>query len=40
MSVAEQRCQAVLAVIKGGRTVKDVEARWSVSGQTVHGGPE
>lgn len=31
MSVAEQRYQAVLAVIKDGRTVKEVAAQWSVS---------
>jgi transposase InsO family protein len=36
MSVAEQRYQAVLAVIKDGRTVKEVAAQWSVSRQTVH----
>src|ERR1700753_690084 len=36
MSVAEQRYQAVLAVIKDGRTVKDVAGQWSVSRQTVH----
>jgi transposase-like protein len=37
MSVPEQRYQAVLAVIKDGRTVKDVAGQWSVSRQTVHG---
>jgi transposase InsO family protein len=36
MSVAEQRYQAVLAVIADGRTVKDVAAQFSVSRQTVH----
>ncbi len=36
MSVAEQRYQAVLAVIADGRTVKEVAAQWSVSRQTVH----
>jgi hypothetical protein len=36
MSVAEQRYQAVLAVIKDGRTVRDVAGQWSVSRQTVH----
>jgi transposase InsO family protein len=36
MSVAEQRYQAVLAVIGDGRTVKDVASQWSVSRQTVH----
>jgi DNA-binding NarL/FixJ family response regulator len=40
MNVAEQRYQAVLAVIKTGRTVTDVAAHWSVSRQTVRGGPE
>jgi DNA-directed RNA polymerase subunit N (RpoN/RPB10) len=33
MSVAEQRYQAVLAVIAEGNTVKDVAARWGVSRQ-------
>jgi transposase len=36
MSVAEQRYQAVLAVIGEGNTVKDVAARWGVSRQTMH----
>jgi transposase InsO family protein len=36
MSVAEQRYQAVLAVIAQGETVKDVAARWGVSRQTMH----
>jgi transposase InsO family protein len=36
MSVAEQRYQAVLAVISDGETVKDVAARFGVSRQTVH----
>jgi transposase InsO family protein len=36
MSVAEQRYQAVLAVIGQGETVKDVAARWGVSRQTLH----
>ena len=36
MSVAEQRYQAVLAVIGDGETVKDVAARFGVSRQTVH----
>jgi transposase InsO family protein len=36
MSVAEQRYQAVLAVISGGETVTDVAARFGVSRQTVH----
>ena len=34
--MAEQRYQAVLAVIAQGETVKDVAARWGVSRQTVH----
>jgi transposase InsO family protein len=36
MSVAEQRYQAVLAVIGDGRTVQDVADQWRVSRQTVH----
>lgn len=32
---SEQRYKAVLAVIKDGRTVKDVAGQWSVSRQTV-----
>jgi len=36
MTVAEQRYQAVLAVIGDGRTVKEVAAQWGVSRQTVH----
>jgi transposase-like protein len=36
MSVAEQRYQAVLAVITEGATVKDAAARWGVSRQTLH----
>jgi transposase-like protein len=36
MSVAEQRYQAVLAVIKDGRTVTEVAGQWSVSRQTEH----
>ena len=36
MSVAEQRYQAVLAVIKDGRTVSEVASQWSVSRQTLH----
>jgi transposase InsO family protein len=36
MSVAEQRYQAVLAVISGGETVTDVAARFGVSRQTMH----
>lgn len=34
--MAEQRYQAVLAVISGGETVTDVAARFGVSRQTVH----
>ncbi|MCW2781598.1 MAG: transposase [Marmoricola sp.] len=37
MSVAEQRYQAVLAVISDGETVTDVAARFGVSRKTVHG---
>jgi transposase InsO family protein len=36
MSVAEQRYQAVLAVIGDGRTIKEVAGQWSVSRQTLH----
>jgi transposase InsO family protein len=36
LSVAEQRYQAILAVIRDGRTVKEVAADWSVSRQTLH----
>src|SRR3954447_3195408 len=36
LSVAEQRYQAILAVISDGRTVKEVAADWSVSRQTLH----
>jgi transposase-like protein len=36
MSVAEQRYQAVLAVISGGETVTDVAARFGMSRQTMH----
>jgi transposase len=34
--VAEQRYQAVLAVISEGRTVTEVAGRWGVSRQSVH----
>jgi len=37
LSVAEQRYQAVLAVISGGETVTDVAARFGVARKTVHG---
>jgi transposase len=37
MSVAEQRYQAVLAVLGDGRTVKEVAAQFGVSRQTLHG---
>ena len=37
LSVAEQRYQAVLAVIADGRAVSEVAGAWSVSRQTVHG---
>ena len=36
LSVAEQRYQAVLAVISDGETVTDVAARFGVRRQTVH----
>jgi len=36
MSVAEQRYQAVLAVISDGRTIREVAAQWGVSRQTLH----
>ena len=36
MSVAEQRYQAVLAVIANGRTVSEVAKEWGVSRQTMH----
>jgi transposase InsO family protein len=36
LSVAEQRYQAVLAVISDGETVKDVAARFGVTRKTVH----
>jgi DNA-binding NarL/FixJ family response regulator len=35
MSVAEQRYQAVLAVIADGRTVRDVASQWGVSRQSA-----
>ena len=34
--MAEQRYQAVLAVLAEGRTVKEVAAQWAVSRQTLH----
>jgi transposase-like protein len=36
LSVAEQRYQAVLAVISDGETVTDVAARFGVTRKTVH----
>ena len=36
LSVAEQRYQAVLAVISDGETVTDVAARFEVTRQTAH----
>jgi transposase InsO family protein len=36
MSVAEQRYQAVLAVISDGRSVTEVAGAWKVSRQTLH----
>jgi DNA-binding NarL/FixJ family response regulator len=35
MSVAEQRYQAVLAVIADGRSVTEVAGQWRVSRQTL-----
>jgi transposase-like protein len=37
LSVAEQRYQAVLAVIKDGRTVTETAAAVGVSRQSLHG---
>ena len=34
--MAEQRYQAVLAVIADGRTIKEVAGQWNVSRQTMH----
>jgi transposase len=36
LSVAEQRYEAVLAVIGEGRTVRDVATQWRVDRRTVH----
>ncbi|WP_155991930.1 helix-turn-helix domain-containing protein, partial [Nocardioides sp. URHA0032] len=36
LSVAEQRYQAVLAVVSDGETVTDVAARFGVARKTVH----
>ena len=36
LSVAEQRYQAVLAVIADGRSVSEVAGQWRVSRQTLH----
>ena len=36
ISVAEQRYQAVLAVVGDGRTIREVAGQWTVSRQTVH----
>ena len=36
LSVAEQRYQAVLAVISDGRTITEVAAQWGVRRQTMH----
>ena len=36
MSVAEQRYQAVLAVVGEGRTVSEVAVQWRVDRRTVH----
>jgi len=39
LCVAEQRYQAVLAVIAEGRTVTEAAGRWGVSRQTMHAWP-
>jgi transposase-like protein len=36
LSVGEQRYQAVMAVLSGGRTVTEVARDWEVSRQTMH----
>src|SRR5438445_4121094 len=36
LSVGEQRYQAVMAVLSGGRTVTEVARDWAVSRQTMH----
>jgi transposase len=36
LSVTEQRYQAILAVIRDGRTATEVASEWRVSRQTVH----
>src|SRR5438445_4745504 len=36
LSVGEQRYQAVMAVLDGGRTVTEVARDWAVSRQTMH----
>ena len=36
LSVGEQRYQAVMAVLSGGRTVTEVARDWDVSRQTMH----
>ncbi|HUY09492.1 MAG TPA: helix-turn-helix domain-containing protein [Candidatus Dormibacteraeota bacterium] len=36
MSVAEQRYQAVLAVISDGRSISEVAVQWGVDRRTVH----
>lgn len=38
LSVAEQRCQAVLAVLEDGLTVTEAAAKSGVSRQTMHAG--
>jgi len=39
LSVTEQRHQAILAVIRDGRTVTEVASEWRVSRQTMHTWP-
>ena len=36
MSVTEQRYNAVLAVIRDGRTLSEVASQWEVSARTIH----
>ncbi len=39
LSVGEQRYQAVMAVLSGGRTVTEVARDWEVSRQAMHAWP-
>jgi transposase len=36
LSMGQQRYQAVMAVLSGGRTVTEVARDWAVSRQTLH----